>query len=181
LLTVVLAVAVAGIAVAVIATQHRSPAGTKQASTVSYTHRRWQLCVTDPSAVSVAHASLTLCARWSFRNGVTTLTSASGAVRANSGFLTDPRLAFVVEPAGAGISRRTELGHWVFKQVVGNRVRSDLTGRFAGGHLTGHSADQPASWRLRDPMLLIEAWTSNDDGAVVLVGSEGIDLTTNGE
>jgi hypothetical protein len=180
-LVAALTLGVAGIAVAVFATQHRSPAETRQVSTASYTHARWRLCVDYPSAVSVPHASLTLCARWSFRRGVTTLIAVSGAFRDGSGVLVDPRLVFVVEPEGAGLNPRTEIGRWVSSQVVGNGVRSDLTGWLPGSRLGGGIASQPGSWRLPDPWLSVEAWTINARGAVVLAGSEGIDLTTNGE
>jgi hypothetical protein len=44
----------------------------------------------------------------------------SGAFRDGSGVLVDPRLVFVVEPEGAGLNPRTEIGRWVSSQVVGN-------------------------------------------------------------
>jgi hypothetical protein len=167
--------------VVVFAAEHRSPVGTQLITAGSYTHPRWRLCVSDPSAVSVPHASLTLCARWSFRHGVTSLTAVSGAFRVSSGFLETARLVFVVEPVGVGMNPRTEIGLWASPEDVGNHVRSDLTGWFAGGRLIAAKAGQPASWRLPGAYLSVEAFTENDHDAVFLAGSEGIVLTPNGE
>lgn len=178
MLLAALAVGLAAI-VAVFTAEQGPPTATKHVSTVSYTHPRWRLCVSHPWAVNVPRASLTLCARWSFGHGVTTLTAVSGAFRDSSGVL-GVHLVFVVEPAGAGLNPRTQLGRWLSPQITGNGVRSDLTGWFPGSRLAA-DARRPASWRLPDPWLAVEAWTTDDQGSVVLAGSEGIDLTTSGE
>lgn len=94
-----------------------------------------------------ASGTVTLCARWRYKEGVTTLAEVRGSFTASAGYLEHPSLRFNVETL-AGFGRRPSvLVPWkAIPAPDGGQVSSADTGWFAAARLTGHR-EGSLSWR----------------------------------
>jgi hypothetical protein len=150
----------------------------------------WQFCRANPFPSGRAesggsgHANgvVTLCARWRYENGVTTLAEVRGSFTSASGYLKIPSLQFNVETGPVVGSHMSVLVPWraMPVQVQGSQTSSADTGWFAAARLTGHS-DGSLSWRLRDPYLSLSLVAGAAHGATIPAGDAGIPLAFDGK
>jgi hypothetical protein len=148
----------------------------------------WQFCRTNPfpdsgASVGPGHANgvVTLCARWRYENGVTTLAEVRGSFTSASGRLTIPSLRFNVETGPVVGRHMSVLVPWRAIPGQGSgHISSADTGWFAAARLTGHS-EGSLSWRLRAPYLSLLLVAGGAHGATILAGSAGIPLAFDGK
>jgi hypothetical protein len=120
---------------------------------------------------------VTLCARWRYKNGVTTLAEVRGSFTSASGYLKTPSLQFEV---AAGLGKQMSMllpGRTIPAQASG---RSADTGWFAAARLTGHS-EGSLSWRRGDLYLGLELEAGDAHGATIHAGDAGMPLALDGQ
>jgi hypothetical protein len=149
----------------------------------------WQFCRANPfpdsgAGVGSGHANgvVTLCARWRYQNGVTTLWEVRGSFTSASGYLTLPALRFNVETGPEPGRQMSVLVPWRAVPVQGNHMHmsSADTRWFPAARLTGHRAGS-LSWQLRNPYLSLSLFADKLGAAPILAGSAGIPLAFDGQ
>jgi hypothetical protein len=148
----------------------------------------WQFCRVNPfpwggtetGGPGHANGTVTLCARWRYENGVTTLAEVRGFFTSASGYLKIPSLQFEVS-AGFGSGHLSELvpGRVIPAQATGHASSAD-TGWFAAARLTGHSKGS-VSWRRRDLYLSLELVAGGAHGDTIPAGDAGMPLDPDGQ
>jgi hypothetical protein len=150
----------------------------------------WQFCRANPfpwggtETGGPGHASglVTLCARWRYENGVTTLAEVRGFFTAASGYLKIPSLQFSVY-TGPVVGRQMSVlvpSRAIPVQVKGSQTSSADTGWFAAARLTGHG-EGSLSWRLRDPYLGLSLVAGGAHGGMIPAGDAGMPLAFDGK
>jgi hypothetical protein len=152
-----------------------------------------QFCQVLPFPASGANAgpghasgTVTLCARWRYRNGITNLSEVWGSFTTTSGILRHPWLQFNVETeavaklnkkTGGLISQKSVVVPWRVVPVHGSQTTSAGTGWFPAARLTGDGR-RSLSWRLLDPYLSVSLLAAGDNGAPTFVGGAGMPLVS---
>jgi hypothetical protein len=114
-----------------------------------------QFCQTNPfpwggesGGPGHANGTVTLCARWRYKQGVTTLAEVRGSFTSASGYLENPSMRFaVVTVAEVGKRRSVLVPPRAIPAQASGHVSSADTGWFAAARLTGHSGGS-LSWPL---------------------------------
>ena len=144
-----------------------------------------QFCQTNPfpwggmTSGGPGHASgtVTLCARWRYKQGLTTLAEVRGFFTSASGYLESPSLRFSVVTVAVPGTRRSVLvpSRAIPAQASGHSSSTD-TGWFAAARLTGHSGGSLSWWD--SPYLSLDLVAAGASGAPIDAGGAGMILDT---
>jgi hypothetical protein len=119
-----------------------------------------------------ANGTVTLCARYRYQDGVTTLAEVRGSFTAASGYLERPSLRFNVETLAVPDERSSVLVPWMAIPAQASAHASSAdTGWFAAARLTGHS-EGSLSWQ-QATYLSLELMAGGASGAIIAAGDAG--------
>jgi hypothetical protein len=143
-----------------------------------------QFCQTNPfpwggmTSGGPGHASgtVTLCARWHYKEGAFTLAEVRGYFTSASGYLENPSLRFsvVTVPVPPGGLRSVLVPARAIPAHASGHSSSADTGWFAAARLTGHSRGS-LSWQgNNNPYLSLDLVAGGASGATINAGGAGM-------